>query len=547
MVMMGELDCREDTCATLRCGVFTVLILAALCLRLAIGGYPVQTGYPFSSSVLLDAGSRILDGQVPHRDFHTPIGFIYLLMVSGFLTLSHGLPHALALLSACTGFLIGIWGWYLTKARCHPALACAFAVTVGLIAASPAYFSYGPLESSYGGHYSRFAWSLFFVVTVQAMVPSQAVPGPSRRHIETCLTGVALGLLAGTKFTFFGTAGFLVVASWLNRKPTFSDLIDFIACAGIVFSIGMAVSGASLGGYLHDCLGVSGTASLTTLVSQYRHQLDWLSLGLISVTAVLMWPVYKLHWQPTFRQPLPWGLFSAALILCFGLILSVTNGIEDASPCYPLVLFILCIGTKSEFVSERQQLLAPKLLCIAVLVALSIRLAIPILKGPYAADTHFATLQAGPWRNLDFMPGVAPQNERCELVPFIEFKPTCVLDNAWFLYLQAGEKLLRGHVAAKERVLSMDFINPFPYMLERPAPLHDHLYWHFDRNITDRNAPSANILFADADWVMVPKISIFHDSAARKRHLYDAWIESHYRQVGENEWWYCWQRVSSPP
>jgi len=521
-------------------GLLGMAILVFLCLRLMLAGYPVQTGFPGSSGVLLDGGSRILHGQHPHQDFHTPIGFIYLFFVAVCLKLAHGLPHALALLSAGAGLVIGCWAWALGRKRFAPAFAGLVAMTTGLIAASPAFFGYGPLAISYGGHYSRLSWSLLILIILQAAMITKTVSSARWRQFEHLITGVCLGLLAGTKFTFFGAAVGLLMVSWWFSRPSLADLLLIIVGAlGTVLS-GLWMSGASLIGYLHDCGGVSSTASVGGLILQYRHNLDLLGLSLLVGVAWLLWSDQQVSSEPSLRRSLWEKYILSTTVLALGIVLSATDGIEEASPGISIALLVLVGASRSGGDMTATRATSALIVCAAVFFSWSMRLGIPIVKGPYAAESHQATIDNGPWHQLDFMPNVPAERVRESLVPCIMFPPLCVQDNAWFLYLQAGNDLLRGRVASQERVLSMDYINPFPYMLQLPPPLHDHLYWHFGRNIDKKSAPSARELFTNVEWVMVPRMPILHGSVQPKMELYGAWISQHYVTAGENAWWQCW-------
>jgi hypothetical protein len=523
--------------------------LLGLCLRLALGGLPVQTAYPFATGILLDGGSRLLDGQVPYLDFHTPIGFTYLALLAGFLRLADGLPHALALLSASMGIVIGAWAWWLATARCPAPLAAAVALLCGLLAASPALFGYGPLEVSYGGHYSRLAWAVLATVIIQAALPlcATSTAQPSSRRAtavrnwsETLGLGLCLGVLLGTKFTFLFAALAILAASWWFRPPTLRLLPAILVGCVAATVAGLLASGTSLAAYLHDCSGLSGSVSVIHLLREYLRELDFLGLALIGAMAVWSWPTHRSVWQWSWRTPLPEVPTLAIIALALGLILSATTGIEDASPSY---LFAMLILTSGRTDGGRAAMHGPLLICGAVLCSFSARLAMPIIKGPYAAHSHHLTLPAGPWRGLDFMPGVQGTTDRDALIRYLWIQPRNLVDNLWYLYLADADRLLRPLVGARERVMSLDYANPFPYLLGRPAPRGDHLYWSFDRNVTPATAPPAAILFADADWVVVPKLELYNNSSSLKQRLYLAWIKTHYRLHASSPWWDCYRRA----
>jgi hypothetical protein len=533
--------------------LLALAVLAALCLRLAVGGFTVQTAFPWSAAILLDGASRIVDGQAPYRDFHTPVGFTYLGALAAFLRLAHGSPHALAWFSASAGLLIGLLAWALAARRCAPPLAAAAAVAIGLLAASPAFFAYGALDISYGGHYSRLSWALFFVIAIAATLPARA-PRRWPDLLEAVGVGACLGLVAGTKFTFLFAGGALVGLDWWYRRPGWREPVAMAGGLVAAFALGLAVSGATLAGYLHDCRMVGANASLLPLLLASRHNLDLLGLALVGVVAALSWPALRAGWRPGALQPLPRIPLLALAVLVLGLGLSATNGNEAVSPVYALVMLILAAGAaqaqEGAGAAAPPAVRAPLLISGAVLLALSARLATPMVIGPYAAvKAPQSSLAGGPWRGIEFVPPSGEtQPTRAALWTYLSREPKGMLCNAWYLWVRDGEALLRPRVGAQERVLCMDFLNPFPYLLERPAPRGDHLYWHFGRNVGEATAPKAVELFADADWVMVPKVPIFKDSTARKCALYLPWITAHYQQVGvESEWWACYHRVPPAP
>ncbi len=521
----------------------TAAVLGGLCVRLAWGGLPVQTSYPFATTILLDAGARIRDGQIPYQDFHTPIGFTYLWLISFCLRLADGLPHALALLSAGLGLVIGAWCWWLAIARCPPALAAVVALLGGLLAASPALFGFGPLEISYGGHYSRLAWAVFASVIVQAALPvrvASGASGASRSWGEGVGLGLGLGLLLGTKFTVLFAALAVLAIAWFYRRPDRRLVFALVVAALLATTAGLYLSGASASAYLRDCSGLGGAVSLGTLLLNYQRKLDLLGLALVAALALWTWPVLRGSWRWTWRgfwrQPLPEVPALAAAVLALGLLISATTGIEDASPSCLLAILVLACGGPT-------RLSGAMFVATAMLGAFGARLALPIIKGPYAAASHQLTLAAGPWRGLDFMPAVPGTTEREDLIRQVWIQPHNLVDNLWYLYLADADRLLRPRIGPAERVLSMDYMNPFPYSLGRPAPRGDLLYWSFDRNVSPQNAPVARELFADADWVMVPRLEAFHDSSAPKQRLYLAWITSHYRLAATSAWWDCYHRM----
>ena len=67
--------------------------------------------------MLLDDGWRVLNGQVPHRDFFSPLGPLEFWIVAGGMLLVKGGAQGIAIGIAAFGFAIGLWGWFLSRRR----------------------------------------------------------------------------------------------------------------------------------------------------------------------------------------------------------------------------------------------------------------------------------------------------------------------------------------------------------------------------------------------------------------------------------------------
>ena len=520
-----------------------LVVLFALCARLAAGGLPVQTVYPYATSILLDAGSRMQNGQVPYIDFHTQIGFSYLAMIKTAMAWSGGLPHALSLLSATGGVLIGALTWWLARARFAPPTPALLTLAIGLIAATPAMFGYGSLDLTYGGHYSRVGWALLSVIVVYAALPLRVEDGRKRQMGEGLAVGACLGLLLGVKFTFMLAAVGVLAVTWWYLKPSRIMLASLLVGFVIAIAVGLLVSGTSLYAYMRDCSSLAGSASLFSLMLEYRRKLDFLSLALLAAIAYWTWPAHRSGWQRSWSRPVPQAYALALALLGLGIGLSASTGIEDASPSY-LLVGIALTATSSISDPSSMALRNARLIVAAMFCAFSIRLAIPVLKGPYAASSgaHRMALTDGPWRGLDLMPNVAGVDTKESVIPFVWVNHVNLVDNLWYLYLKDADRILRPRVAPGERVLSMDYINPFPYMLGQPAPRGDLLFWSFDRNVTPLTAPKPEMLFAEADWVMVPKLELFNRSSKQKLELYLDYIKANYQPPEHGDLWDCYSR-----
>ena len=57
-------------------GKFCLWVAAVLVFLLVVRGKTFSLAYVHDLMIFYDGGSRILDGQLPNRDFHTPLGLL---------------------------------------------------------------------------------------------------------------------------------------------------------------------------------------------------------------------------------------------------------------------------------------------------------------------------------------------------------------------------------------------------------------------------------------------------------------------------------------
>jgi len=525
-------------------------------------GLPTQTDFPWSASVLLDAGWRMLHGQVPHVDFHTPIGPAYLLVVGSAMHALGSGPGVLGVVATVFFVIACASGAMVAQSRLPAWAAAGAALAFGILALTPALFgSHGLDGITFGGHYTRCAWSVFAVFAVAAVVPRRAETSNRMRLAEAVLLGALVAIMATTKVTFaMASVGLLAVAQlWGDDRRSVRECLAFIF-GMIAMATGILLAaGVPLAAYLADLGRSAASASTSQLVRAYLPQVDVIWLALLGTGAVVSgagpWRAWHERWLAVRRMdggqrwttlaqfpPLPPFCLLIGATVGAGLLLSATNGIETTSPIVlPVAVIGLALALRCPEVLRRRFLVA---LAVALVVAWSVRSIMPmasiLLRQGQPAR---ATLPIGPYAGHEFLAAGGPVASDADLFENLSRLPNAQRTDLWWRYLHNGCRLLRSHAPADARVLNLDFINPFPYALGLPPLAGDHLYWHFQRNLTLANAPIPNELLDQTDFILVPKHPIFADALAAKQLLYQAWISQHASLVADNDWWwlYCTQ------
>lgn len=196
-------------------------------------------------------------GQLPHRDFMTPIGIGALWPIAAFSKLGLGLGHAFFAAQAAVLAVLFVPIWRVAASRFPGGLAWLYAAyVIGLCVA----LVYGDTTAaaSVSMHYNRWAWALAYVAVPLAMLEPF---GGRRPTIDGPLIGLMLAAMVLIKVTYFVAFAPAVAVALLARR-------DFTAFGLAVLSgLGVAVLVTVLLGpdfwlaYMADLLTVAGSES----------------------------------------------------------------------------------------------------------------------------------------------------------------------------------------------------------------------------------------------------------------------------------------------
>jgi hypothetical protein len=116
----------------------------------------------------------------------------------------------------------------------------------------------------------------------------------------------------------------------------------------------------------------------------------------------------------------------------------------------------------------------------------------------------------------------------------------------YFKSLKDGAQALRDLDEAPERILVLDFVNPFSAGLGLPPATGDSTWYHWDRTINDAHHMPAERLFRDVRIVLEPKLPIEHWTGAGMRQLYSAYLDEHFALARETADWRVYVAPPSP-
>lgn len=106
--------------------------------------------------------------------------------------------------------------------------------------------------------------------------------------------------------------------------------------------------------------------------------------------------------------------------------------------------------------------------------------------------------------------------------------------------LMAGVDDLKTVIRPGESVTTLDMTNPFPFLMNARAPKGGWLTVHKNRTVSEEKHPEAQAIFADADHVMIAKMSMVQATADLMRQLYGPWLDANYGARVETAYWTRW-------
>src|SRR5215210_3531006 len=215
-----------------------ILAIAALCaLLLALPGQTITTVYVNDLLIHLDGAHRIASGQMPNRDFHTPLGpLTYYLPAAGYWlsgALGGAMPTGMALLMLALAPALA----YIVGSRLSPAIALPFAAFLILILAAPVNPGEGVTALSFAKFYNRIGWAALAALLVMYLRPEE--PRPRQDWLDALSAALLTVVMIATKITYGLVAlGFLVFLLLDARQRRWAGLaLAIVLAAGVLIAV----------------------------------------------------------------------------------------------------------------------------------------------------------------------------------------------------------------------------------------------------------------------------------------------------------------------
>ena len=216
--------------------VRAIIILMAVvgALLLGLPGQTVTTKYLDHLFVILDGAYRVMAGQAPGRDFHTPLGPLAFYVPAAGHWLSGSLGGAMPVGMALLLLALAPAMAHVLASRLHPFLALPLGAFLVLLLAAPVNLGESVTALSFAMFYNRIGWAALAVLLVMYLRPRQAHP---RQDIfDACAAAFLTAVMLYTKITYGLVAlAFLVLLLLDPRQRRWAALaIGLTLAAAIV-------------------------------------------------------------------------------------------------------------------------------------------------------------------------------------------------------------------------------------------------------------------------------------------------------------------------
>jgi hypothetical protein len=508
-----------------------LLGMAALfALLLALPGQTVATKYLNDLFVILDSTYRVASGQVPNRDFHTPLGpLAYYIPVLGyelFGTLGRAMPTAMAL--ATFGLALPLA--HVLTSRLRPVIAIPFGIFLLLIVAVPINLGESITALSFAKYYNRIGWAALGTLLVMYLAPMRS---QARQDALDMICAAALTLLMlYTKLTYGVVAlGFLLFMLTDPRQRRWSaGAIGITLVTALVIEAFWRSSLAHLadlrmaldvGGFLRGTWGQITDHILFNLT-------DYVLLGLFAGLA--------LRETRSIRDALFYGYCAVTGFLIINHNFQAWGIISLHAAAAVAAETILRVQERqaTNIDEHRWSMTAgAKLLFLAVVLPTIVHCAAAL-----GLHTVTASARAGE-------PVGLPRLEQVRLANLWTWND---YDAAapYLATLRDGVEALSGLDRRPAGILVLDVGNPFSMALGASPPKGDTPWLQWERTLSGKSHIPAETLLANVQIVMEPKPAGDSNPAQSQSQslqaLYGPYIASNFDVARETDHWKLYRR-----
>lgn len=518
-----------------------VLVLLTAGVMVAMGATPILI-YPNDFSYIIDGSWRVANGQIPHLDFFTPLGPVIFLVGGLGMQLAGPCVSSIAYANTLVFVVFSTWAWAIARTRLSPALSFLFALYVGFMVAATSVYAQGFKALGYSAMFNRYGVALTALVLLETLGCPRRQFRPSSYLAQGLSTGIALGVLFFLKLNFFGVASMGLMVGAILLPQGRSRWIGLCVGTSLIALLILGYLRFHIAPFYHD-IAMAGRLRFVGFIRNAFGIVTWTYPSVFESVFLIaaLWciaPVADSYYRSWLSPKWAQGLVVAFLV--FGqMVLSLTNSQFPLPTLFPAVALVILDMAwravqqpKAENASFQSQLSTACLATTLLALYFVVSILVPDMESlPYSLFIRTVGLN-----------GVT-ETEKFTAAPLADMHVPSEPD--YVRIINDGCALLRLHANPSDRIVTMDFSNPFSFALQTIPPKGDAIWW--DRfTFSERVHLDPEQVFGQATLVMVPKKPRIPRVSSAMMDVYGPFIESHYVLVSESASWKLYrQRAAS--
>ena len=486
--------------------------------------------------LLSDGAWRLLNGQVPYRDFYLALGPLEYMVVAFGMLFTGGTPQGIAVGNAAVGLTIGTWGWLLSRRRMPVVPAMIVTAWLVLTATLPTPLGMHSDVVGISMLYNRQGYALLGIVLVECAFSSER-----SRLWGGFSTGVALTLLAFLKLSYFGIGVLLVMVTLPLCRLEMRRVWGVLAGIAVTFAAFSFYLRFAIPSFVSDMWYViharDSSHLFQAMLSEITASAELVTLAILTCVAICLLSQSGLQKLQAVRLSL-----LGCIVIVGGILLQRTNTAEvgyQLASMWALVLVALLLAAYEQVKKEKMAVFALVAVTLGGIIALfstdaeSVRTLVKFNMSP----TKYA--------------GVTPAAKGLGSLRFYDahYSPGVWTGDSGHLYvaiLNDGMALLNSSSTPEESVMTLSIDNPFSYLLRRKPPRAGSTWLTVGINLSKNHMLKPDRLFGDTALVMVP-IAEKEGGGWRPNdqfleQTYHSYLSEHFTVVGSSEWWTLYRR-----
>lgn len=522
-----------------RVSLFVLLgsALAMLFVLAAVYGRGISHSAVFvnDSFVFFDGIDAIAGGLLPNKDIISPVGpLAYLLPYWGYEILGK-YPGAVELASVILAAPVLIASALLMWRHTMPLMAIFLMGIIAGVIVVPLVPGLDPSLFSHAMHYNRWGWGLLCAVMLLGL------PGSSGKGwiiLASISGGLFLAALFLIKITFFlvGGAYLALLIVFMPDARRWAGLGALVVC-GLVLAVLTLIHPDVVFGYLGgiwQALQASDAKRGSYLFIAYENRI---SVSFLIVAVYIAAFGMKVSWR---------NLMLVAFVLFSGLALIDQNYQWKFLVTLPVAFGILAAGQQKT--TEDSGIPSSTILLCCVLAYLPYladwaRVTLTHVQKPPSIATAFQNEELngmyvydrGEVQSGQLNLGAAPIDVAAVLRG--ELPSLTCSQQEYAQSLDEAAELLKSVGADKSEVLTLDFTNAVPVMVDGPRDRWQYSWFHFGRNVSADSLPDGAEMFEGYDYVLVPIATLTHKDTDKLISRYGNYLAKSSTEVAQSDYW----------